>query len=355
MTPHFLLCIKPHRGQADKIFVMNWLKRFCSIMLICIIATTASCTKNENAIAAIEDEFVTVSLSLGGELRETQTPMTSESRTNDEKNDLYGIQIRDNRNSDGWYAWGIFDDLTNITVDLSTSRIYSIEITCIPNGKNLVYNYGDETNVCYDIPLNTFGWSKTTYNKFNYTSSEYLYALSWTQVYVKWENGKYTPLPRATDHGRHNAIDFYHGILSNYTPQEGGKLVVDMKRHVCALEFIAKAVEGYNYDKILLQLDSENVLSCAPKPFYITKQDDGTYSKIDLPLIMMNDLGEEDTMTISIGTDERPEEIFHGEITLKRLVKHTFEFDAIPAEDKINNGVEINKESTEFTNENTEL
>ena len=69
----------------------------------------------------------------------------------------------------------------------------------------------------------------------------------------------------------------------------------------------------------------------------------------------MNDLGEEDPITISIGTDERPEEIFHGEITLKRLVKHTFEFDAIPAEDKINNGVEINKESTEFTNENTEL
>lgn len=35
MTPHFLLCIKPHRGQADKIFVM---KKFIISLAVCIMA-----------------------------------------------------------------------------------------------------------------------------------------------------------------------------------------------------------------------------------------------------------------------------------------------------------------------------
>lgn len=336
----------------------GYIKALSLLMSIGIILTNVSCSKSDGNVPNNEDEIITVSLSVGGELRETQAPMSSTSRA--ESNDLYGIQIKvtDQTNSkygSSYYAWGIFDNLNGISVDLAVSKSYDIEVAYMPNGKNLTYNYGDQTDVCYDIPFNTYGWTRTTFNKFNYTSSEYLYALNQPVAYVKKENGKYIPMARATDRGLHNEIDFYHGTIGNYAPEEGGKIVVEMKRHVCALEFIAKAVEGYNYDKILLQLDTENVLAQVPKPYYITKQSDGTYSTVDLPLIMMGNIGEEDTMTISIGTDERPEEIYHGQIKLKRLVKHTFEFDAMPYEEKINNGVEITTEDTDFTNESTKL
>ena len=333
----------------------RFIRKFWSLMLVGIVVMGTSCTKNGEDLGDGDEEIVTVALSLGGELRETQTPMMSANRVGEENNDLYGIQINVGNMWDAYYAWGIFDDLTGVTVDLAPSKTYSIIVTYIPDGKNFVYNYGDDTNVCYEIPFNTYGWSKTTMNKFNYTSSEFLHALNLPQVYVMWEDGKYIPLARQGDRGKHNAIDFYHGELCDYIPTEDGKLVVDMKRYVCALEFVAKAVEGYNYDKILIQLDAENILDQVPKPYYMTKQSDGTYSTVDLPLIMMNSLAEEDKMTISIGTDEPPEENFNGVITLKRLVKHTFEFDAMPAEDKITNGVEINKEDTDFTNETSSL
>ncbi|MBR5801991.1 MAG: hypothetical protein IKY25_04510 [Alistipes sp.] len=323
-------------------------KLFLFAATICTMFS--SCSNSDGVdLGNSEEEIITVSLALGGELRETQTPMSSTTRA--ESNDLYGIQIKANGQ---YYAWGIFDDLSGVTVDLSVSKEYHIEVTYVPNGKNLIYNYGDNTNVCYEIPLNTDGWSKTSLNKFNYTSNEYLWALGYAEIYVARENGKYIPMARGNN-GSHNEVDFYHGSLWGYIPLEGGNMVVDMKRHVCALEFVAKAVDGYNYDKILLQLDTQNVLHEEPKPYYMTKQSDGTYSTVDLPLVMMGNLGEEDTMTISIGTDDRPEEIFHGQITLKRLVKHTFEFDAMPYEEKINNGIDIKKDGAEFTNETSSL
>ena len=157
----------------------RFIRKFWSLMLVGIVVMGTSCTKNGEELGDGDEEIVTVALSLGGELRETQTPMMSANRVGEENNDLYGIQIKvGNILWDGYYAWGIFDDLTGVTVDLAPSKTYSIIVTYIPDGKNLVYNYGDDTNVCYDIPFNTFGWSETTMNKFNYTSSEYLYALN---------------------------------------------------------------------------------------------------------------------------------------------------------------------------------
>lgn len=342
-------------------YMKRVINKALSLVSVCFILLSASCSnKGDVALEAPEapEEIITVSLSLGGELRETQTPMASTTRA--ESNDLYGIQVLaidkgpmvDGELTDSFYAWGIFDDLSDVSIDLGVSTKYSIEIAYIPKGKHYIYNYGDDTNVCYEMPLNTSQWSETTLNKFNYSSREYLYALDNPEVFVDIVDGEYIPATR-DGIGSHNAIDFYYGKLTEYVPKENGVIIVDMKRHVCGIEFIAMPIEGYSYDKIVVKFD--DIGGRKPRSYYINKNVNGSYDKLEFPLVMMCTLGEEDPMTISIGTDERPEEIYHGEIILKRLVKHTFEFDAMPYEEKVNNGVEVKTEDTEFTNETSSL
>ena len=107
-------------------------KILLSLSTILILLFSSSCTEevsiDENTVD--NEEYVTVNIKLGGEVLEvTQEPMTK-GLTN---NDLTAIQINEvvvnDYEEEVPYAWGLFDDVSNISVKLKKGSKYDIEAT----------------------------------------------------------------------------------------------------------------------------------------------------------------------------------------------------------------------------------
>lgn len=77
------------------------------------------------------DEFIKVNLSLSGEVSLSETPLTKSM----ESGDLLGIQVFQN---DIPYAYGLFDNASNLTVYLHSGRSYYFQVQLIKGGKSLL-------------------------------------------------------------------------------------------------------------------------------------------------------------------------------------------------------------------------
>lgn len=300
------------------------------LTLLVVLATMLYACETEQGQG--EEEFVTISLRAGGELKETQTPLTrgAESRA------LYGIQINATDGKDEIvYAHGLFDDLANVTVQLAKNKTYNMDMTYIPNAKDVIHYYGDKdpSQDYWELPFNSAGWTNTPLNVMQYGPNQSFTFLS---------GGENTPKGYGNDrsHSWHNEVDRYYGVLKNYVPKEGGTATISMKRCVFGLTFRANRIDGQEYKKLLIQLDADaDCLSLYPKKYYLTIDQTTATSELVIPLICMwepglaiqsNDYTE--SFKISIGTDNNPSEIYFGDITIKRNTMHTFEFDAMKPE-----------------------
>lgn len=301
-----------------------------------IVMTLLGCNNKIGEIVESE-EFVTVRLKATGELIETQRPLTKSSQ----QSGLYGMQITIS-NSEEKVAYGVFDNLDNMVIMLPKNKKFDIEMTYLPNGKEDIYYH--ENYDCYEFPLMTKGWGASPLNTLIYSKNEYLCGLS-SGSNVKTAN-------RANS--IHLEVDRYYGYYSNYTPSENGVIYMDMKRMVFGLTFRAKRVEEKQYDKILIQIDADATLSNYPKNYYIYMNQNESVSELVIPFICLSSIGpgeREEYIMIGIGTDEKPGEIFYGEIKVKRNTMHIYEFDAIDNE-SVSNGLQSNIDSTPMENKN---
>lgn len=101
---------------------MNYSKKI-SVAAILTIAMLSSCIKDKDLsqITNKPETYSEVALSIGGECNTTETPM---SRASDQIREVYGITvsqwIRDTggRLQSKPYAYGIFDDVSNLKLNL---------------------------------------------------------------------------------------------------------------------------------------------------------------------------------------------------------------------------------------------
>lgn len=317
------------------------MKRFISVLIS--ILFFASCS--EKMDKASDDEVIAIRLKVGGELIESQQPLSKTPSSA-----LYGIQIYTSGNEK--VAYGVFDNLTDAVIMLSKTKQYDIEMSYIPNGKDVIHYHS--SNDCWELPFNTFGWGASPLNQFVYSKNEYIYGLG---------GGSNTPAGDGNDRRRciHNEVDRYYGFYKNYTPTEDGTITVDMKRTVFGLTFKAKKVENNDYEKIFIQLDADKTLSQLPKNYYITVDSNADVSTLTIPFICVQDVSNaannanySEEIVISIGTDEKPGDIFYGTINVKRNTMHIYEFEA-KSEDSISNGLNINLDETPMNDETTNL
>lgn len=100
-------------------------------ILMCV--NFASCSNKENEI--IQDgEKVLVSLGFGGDYKISSFPLSR----NAGNNDLYYINIKDKNSY--VYACGLFDNLNNISIELTKGETYSFSAVIVKDGKNKLYN-----------------------------------------------------------------------------------------------------------------------------------------------------------------------------------------------------------------------
>lgn len=99
--------------------------------------TTLACDKIDSVS---EGHDCTVSLNLIGEITTSEEPL---SRVEGGSNDLYAVQVYQGSNV---FAWGIFDHMSDIRVNLKQGSTYLVKVAKVTDAKTLLGTYYSLTN-----------------------------------------------------------------------------------------------------------------------------------------------------------------------------------------------------------------
>lgn len=226
-------------------------------LLLALCAVTFSCSKGSDPSIEPEplpsEERVEVTFNLGGEIEFSIEPLSKATSSDD----LYGINIyqSDDKFTIGSspisYAYGIFDDLSDITVSLLKGKYYHFEMTYIPNGKNLVHK--DATTNNYGSPFYCLTADHNgEFNKFVYADTHNWYMMCYGGVQ------KVGVTDYMIQSNLFNDVERYQGVLYNFyaTPEDpiakinlyrmmvGFKLIIN---DFTEGTVILKSSNGYSY------------------------------------------------------------------------------------------------------------
>ena len=191
-----------------------------------MICFAISCNK-EDKKAAEEESLYKVSLKIGGEITTADSPLTKA----DENNILFGISVyRDGSADNNSFAYGLFDNINDISIFLLSGHSYTFKCTLIKNGKLCVGNYN---NIEYYSPFRLVKSGSRTAgrltNTFTYYEEEYTYSryhLNVTDA-VEYNN----------DHKLKCDADRYYCEVYNYTPSVNGSVDLNLKHSVVGLKY----------------------------------------------------------------------------------------------------------------------
>ena len=131
-----------------------------------LVIGLSSCNKDDNP--SIIEETVDINFHLK---EETSGMFLSMSKDNNEKQNLYGIDVLYADMDETPYAYGLFDDLNLAKVKLLKGKKYLFRVMVVPNGKELCYDdrYGDYIDIFRRFCENSgFGGSCPLTNEFYY-------------------------------------------------------------------------------------------------------------------------------------------------------------------------------------------
>lgn len=212
------------------------------ILMIAFAISFISCSneQQEEQVTPTSPKTYTVSLGLKGEILDViQTPLTRSG----ENNDLYGIQVysttkeTNNQYDYSPYAYGLFDDINNVSITLLDGYYYRIICTMLVNGKDIVQN-NSSMEYYYPFAYNENGYRRYTLlsNSFSYNTSIEFDGLNFGLCY--FQDGNYYYYPNT---------DRYYGEISGFQPTAKSTINIEMKRTVFGVKFIA---EGLTEGKI---------------------------------------------------------------------------------------------------------
>ena len=134
-----------------------------NIFLSGILVLLSACqTEKISPAHASEDEPILVSLALTGEVTIDEQPLVITRSGETSSTDLYGVQVKyyDNNNYKHVpYAYGLFDNVSDMKIYLHSGTYYIIECSLIKNGKNIIAKVDEMT------------FNRNYYNSYDYTAT----------------------------------------------------------------------------------------------------------------------------------------------------------------------------------------
>lgn len=207
-------------------------------------------------------EKYTVQLLLDREdIVERDEPLTL---TKASSKDLYAVQIyKKGTISYSKYAYGIFDDESRMSLELELGSTYKIEVSVVPNGKDLI---AKGENGGYQAPFVIGGFSggagKIT-NEFILATTNYIDEINVGKAVVNEEGGKKTEYARPP-------IERYYGVVENYRPERGGTLTIPLKYVCFGLTIVP---EDFTEGSIEVKMEGAPTFTLTPDdPTAITKK-----------------------------------------------------------------------------------
>lgn len=209
-----------------KLFSNLW----ASIAMLSMLSLATSCeNSSEQPTTPTEPEYVTVSLGLDVELDCEYEPLTRA----EENNDLYGIQVYSTpapaAEKAEWtkYAYGLFDNVDNLTIKLIRGYEYKFVATMVKDGKDKMP--GD---MGYGAPFNHE--SQPGYYTYTPLSESFIYGLLGMDL-----NRGYTQLKGIAVYLPN--VERYYGELEGYIPGDNdSKAIIELKRTSFGAKYIAK-------------------------------------------------------------------------------------------------------------------
>ncbi len=173
--------------------------------------------QDEIAIKDESDDMVTVSLNLGGELNVSESPLT---RAFDSSKDLCGIEVYKGTSR---FAWGLFDDFSNVKINLLKGHKYKFVCLLVKDGQNILYsdrynNYGHYYYPYYELANNVFEYT----NSSSFSLQSGYYRLKNGNGYVNYD---------------YPIADSYYAELADYTPEVDGTINLELKHVVFGLQY----------------------------------------------------------------------------------------------------------------------
>lgn len=319
--------------------------------LLGIVLIGVGCTNEKEAPATEKEKPTTeetVVISLAQKFSEWDEPLRDMTRTG-ENNDLYGFQVWVNQDGQTFepnipfnvnntpVCAGVFDNLENIKIELSTKHTYNVQMVYIPNGKNLIYQH---SSGCYEYPFMMQKWTPTPLNKIVFISNDFMTGLDLCLI------NSHSNSDRASDMWR-TGVDYYYGESLNIIPKADGVISVDMKNMVWGLTLRAKKVEDKVYERFIVTID---VGSGSQKVFYMPIDQSKEVTELVIPKILLSFTSTNagryydsenvnNSIKFNVGTDANPSELINTKINLKRNMMKVIEFDA--TNEKYDQGVDI--------------
>lgn len=209
---------------------------------IAMIACAACQEKNITPdVPAQDQEVYTVQLGFGGEWDVTYEPLT---RGND-NNDLYGIQVYsapnvEGENSTTWtpFAYGLYDDVSNVSISLLKGFKYKFEAKMYVDGKDELSI--DTTRLSGgQYPFFLRGLNGAAYATF---SNEFSYSAAVFLLFMNTGAAWQIDCCGNSDIYEHPSAESYYGELEGYVPEESNndKVKIHMKRTSFGAKFIAQ-------------------------------------------------------------------------------------------------------------------
>lgn len=196
------------------------------IFIICLLVT--ACGNDESFCA--EEETINVSLSLQGEYIEmSESPLSRGSETPSLQIQVYQLNVNTNKYEP--YAYGTFDNTSNLNIELKKDAKYNFTVC-------LYYDYIDKYIFC----LKDYGKPKTDIGIIN----AFVYSNKVLDIsYTGYGAG---PVSRLTLNYADDMIPCksFHGVLKDYIPNENG-IAINMLNTTIGLEVI---VEGMTEGRV---------------------------------------------------------------------------------------------------------
>lgn len=226
------------------------MKRYLFVIAMLMITVWSCENKIDNGqeVTPVEEEFVTLPISVTGEiLTMTDMPLTK----SDDNRAIYLIQVYTALENDSYdwdtedglspYAYGVFTDLSKASIKLNPNLTYHFVASCF---KDLLEPDGLEiTNIGCIV-------TKTQSNAFDLMGS---LRLDEIDINMFIYNSEYFTVPfvdfygwaGTKDEGIKRGFDFYYSEIAGFKPSQNSSVLFDMRRCVFGYRF-----EVDNLDKM---------------------------------------------------------------------------------------------------------
>lgn len=209
------------------------MKIFDKILLLAVMFMFDACGNEEVIGSGKEPEKelkeYTISLKMGGEVTASDSPLA---RAETESNDLYGVQVYSDKTDYGYFAYGLFDNVSDMKINLLEGSTYKFVVLLVKDGKNKVKYYENTYGSGYKEPFrysirHNYSNVSTNNNKELSNSFEVVdYKYFDADMQKGYMDGTYYP-----------EANWYYGELSNYTPEINGTVEIDLKQTVFGLQY----------------------------------------------------------------------------------------------------------------------